>query len=60
MTEKEKLMYKILGNISAIEAPIIFKGALKSAKKRIDSYNHSVLFLTESLTLNMPIINSRV
>ena len=28
MTEKEKFMYQIMGNISASEAPIVFKGAL--------------------------------
>jgi len=28
MTEQEKLMYKILGNISAANSPIVFKGAL--------------------------------
>ena len=28
MTEKEKLMYRIIGRISASDAPIVFKGAL--------------------------------
>lgn len=28
MTEREKLMYRIIGNISESNAPIIFKGGL--------------------------------
>lgn len=41
MTEKEKLMYKILGKISDANIPIVFKGALITKRRKIDFISYS-------------------